>query len=161
MHKRAQLEIFGLVLIVILITIGLLFAIFIMTKPKSSEIQRVKESTMAANFLNTVLGTTASGCGKKTVRDLLKDCASVQDWNDSPACSNNLNSCEFAQSIIHTMLQNTLGTWGKTYNFFIKGSSSVEKLSISNGPCTGEREGFSRPEKVRGSDIIISLWICR
>lgn len=156
------MEIFGLVIIVILVAVGLVFALFVLTKPKSSEVQRVKESVLAANFLNTVLQTSAVGCGKRSVRDLLHSCALVQEWGDSLQCENGKNACEFARDIISVALDNSVKEWGKDYEFFIEGSPSVERIRFSSGDCSGEREGFTRPEKVRpGFDISVTLWICR
>ena len=64
--SRSQMEIFGLVIIVILIAIALLFAIVVLTKPPESGVVQVKESVMAANFLNTVMSTSAVGCGSRS-----------------------------------------------------------------------------------------------
>ena len=87
MSNKAQMEIFGLVIIVILISLGLLFAIIILTKEPSREVQRVKESIQAANFLNTMTGTSSIGCGKRTVRGLLQNCALAgENWVGAARC---------------------------------------------------------------------------
>lgn len=160
--RRAQMEIFGLVVIVILLAIGLLFAIIILTKNPSTEVTRVKESVQAANFLNTMMSTT-SDCAKRSVRELLQDCAvSNADWIGASLCSNGQTTCQTAEDMITMMLQQTLGKWGKNYQFYIQGTEAVEKINVTGGQCAGEREGSTRPEKVRtGLDITLTLHICR
>lgn len=156
---RGQMEIFGLVIIVILLAIGLLFAIVILSKAPSQEIQKVKESVQAANFLNTMFSTT-SGCDKRTVRELVQDCA-VSEYGQGTRC-NGEDTCQTAERMIKTMLTQTLGKWGKQYKFYMNGTPSVEQMEIQTGECKGEREGTTRPEKIRpGMDISVTLHICR
>ncbi|MBW2970036.1 hypothetical protein KY319_02840 [Candidatus Woesearchaeota archaeon] len=159
MFRRGQMEIFGLVIIVILLAIGLLFAIVMLTKTPTGEVERVKQSVQAANFLNTMLGTTTD-CADRTVRELIQDCA-VSNYGQGAKC-NGKDTCETAHETITKMLSKTLGEWGRQYKFYINGTPSVEKLEIQTGKCTGEREGSSRPEKIRpGMDVTVTLHICR
>ena len=165
--SKAQTEIFGLVIIVILLAIGLLFAIVILTKAPTREVERVKESVQAANFLNTMMGTTSQGCGKRSVRELIQDCAVASwdstGWIGAAICpESNQNTCQLAQRTIADMLDATLGKWGKQYRFYMNGTEAVEQMVIQNGECKGEREGSTRPEKIRpGMDITVTLHICR
>jgi hypothetical protein len=159
---KAQVEIFGLVIIVILLSLGLLFAVVVLTRPPAVEEARVKESVLAANFLNTMLGTTTY-CQGRTVRDLLQNCAlAPEDWTGALFCEDvGMNVCEYANETIRLMLERTLGTWGKDYTFFVNNSPAVGRIKIWP-PCVGEREGSSRPEKVRpGFDIILNLQLCQ
>lgn len=156
--SRSQMEIFGLMIIVIMVAIGLLFAIVVLSKPPGSVVQ-VKESVMAANFVNTVLSTSAIGCGKRSVRDLLQDCA--VSGSNALVCENGMDSCEFAEEIISHALSSTLSRWGKDYEFLIDGPGRVDAIDIVSAPCTGEVEAASRPEKVRGLiDMTVTLRIC-
>ena len=162
MSNKGQMEIFGLVVIVILLAIGLLFAIIILTKNPSNEVARVKESVQAANFLNTMMATTSQDCAKRSVRELLQDCAvSNAEWIGASLCANGKTTCKTAEDMMSMMLQETLGKWGKQYQFYIKGTEAVEKINVTGTQCTGEREGSTRPEKVRtGLDITLTLHIC-
>jgi hypothetical protein len=163
MYNKAQMEIFGLVVIVILLAIGLLFAVVILTRTPTTEVQRVKESVQAANFLNTMMGTTSVGCGKRSARELLQDCAiSTKEWVGAAACEGGTNTCQLLQNMINTMLSQTLGTWGKNYRFYINGTEAAEQITALEGPCEGEREGSTRQEKIRsGLDVTLTLHICQ
>ncbi len=161
--RRAQMEIFGLVVIVILLAIGLLFAIIILTKTPTRETQRVKESVQAANFLNTMMGTTSVSCAKRSARELLQNCAlATSEWIGATQCEGGLNTCELLHDMISTMLNQTLGTWGKNYKFFMNGTEAVDQIKAESGPCEGEREGSTRQEKIRtGLDVQLTLYICQ
>jgi hypothetical protein len=153
------MEIFGLVIIIILVTLGLLFAVIVLTRPASTQVSYVKESIMASNFLNTMLSTSAIGCGSRTVRNLLQDCGK----SSTPSvCSNGLNTCEFARAVITQMLDSTLKDWGKDYQFSIEGPAGLKSVKIKTAECKGEIEGASRPEKVTPTlDMVVNLRICR
>lgn len=157
--RRSQMEIFGLVLIIILVTLGLLFAVVVLTRPSDTGVSYVKESMMASNFLNTMLSTTAVGCGSRTLRNVLQDCGS----SSTPSmCSNGMNTCEFAKEVVGHMLDRTLREWGKDYQFFVEGPGGLDSVSIKTADCAGEIEGASRPEKVTPSlDMVVNLRICR
>ncbi len=163
MSSKGQTEIFGLAIIIILLAIGLLFAVVILTKTPTTEVSRVKESVQAANFLNTMMGTTSLNCGKRSVRELLQNCAvATKDWIGASSCEDGTNTCEKADGMIIQMLGQTLGKWGKNYRFYMNGTEAVEEISIEHGPCEGEREGSTRPEKIRpGMDITLTLHICQ
>ena len=155
--SKSQMEIFGLLIIVILIALGLLFAVYYLyTKPDSKAVQRGKESLLAANFLNTLLGTTTD-CREKTVRDLLQDCARTGGALncDGPT------TCQKAQEVIGRIMSNTLDSWSTNYRFFMNGTQEVEAIAFSHGECTGELESKTHALPVGGFDVTLTLDICR
>lgn len=155
--QRGQMEIFGLLIIVILVTVGLLFAIyFLYSKPASKTVQKGRESILAANMLNTMLGTTTD-CREKTVRDLLQDCART---SGSLSCEGT-STCQKAGEVISTILSNTLGVWSTNYRFYMNGTQDVEAISFSQGDCSGELESKTHALPIGGFDITITLDICR
>ena len=157
MQRKSQMEIMGLVIIVILIGLGLLFAVQIVLKPqKADQTQRIKESTLAAQFLNTLLSTTTS-CQKRSVKELLQDCALAR----TVTCETGETSCTYAKKTIKPILDTTLREWRKSYLFSIKGSSEVEKLIFSEGTCIKNKEVKTHPVPVKpGFDIVLKLEIC-
>lgn len=157
--RKGQLEIFGLAIIVILLALGLLFALIVLTKEEPRSM--AKESLLAENFLTTMMSTTVNECNNKEIRALLQDCAlSDDEWRGASKCTA-LNTCETAQYAISSMLVRTLGTWGKTYTFKITGAPAVERIVLTNGNCTGEREQKTKPELIRpGYYMNVVLTIC-
>ena len=162
---KGQMEIFGLVIIVILVAVGLLFAVTIITKTPVSEERKIKESVQAANFLNTALGTSIPECGNRELRQVLQDCAlaGVENgrWIGAGECDDGKNSCEKVQEFLSLMLRDTFVAWGKNYDLFMKNSQAVELIHLAEGSCVGEREGASRPEVVRSNFyVLVTLHLC-
>jgi len=152
--KKAQMEILGLAIVVVLIALVFLFVVqFILLRPSVDVAQPVKESFLAANFLNTALGTT-TGCFNRNVKELLQDCA----LSGSLQCPGGLNSCLYARQEIEKMLDLSLGEWKKDYFFGVSGMAGA--FSIGSA-CPGEKEYEEHPVVVRpGYDILLSLEIC-
>jgi hypothetical protein len=156
--NRGQMEIMGLAIIVILITIGLLFALIWMAKTPPAQLQRAKESVLAANFLNTMLGTTVTDCNDRTTSELLQDCALTGGINKCGEAT----SCERANEAIRQMLDATLKKWGLKYNLAITGMPVLEQMSFGTEPCKGEREEKTTPLPVEiGLRASLTLQICR
>ncbi len=156
-RSKGQMEIMGLAIIVILVALGLLFAVRWMLKAPSAGPQRVEESVLAANFLSTLLGTTTD-CNKRTVRDLLQDCALTQG---ATKCDG-VTSCDYVSGVIETVLSKTFSKWKLDYYFSMSGNSpQLEEIRFGK-PCTGAREKKEHPLPVTPAfEITISLEICR
>lgn len=165
MQNKSQMEIMGLVIIIILIAIGMLFAVqFMLKKPTGKPTAAVKESILAANFLNALL-STSTDCYERNIRELLQDCALT---SGATTCTSEggfpMNSCDYVEAQIRYILDNSIDMWNKDYYFTIEGSSDVERIMIGtldDEPCPGEREAKSHPVPVRpGFEIKLWLEIC-
>ncbi len=154
---RGQMEIMGLAIIIILVSLGLLFAVQWMLKAPKEQVQRAKESVLAANFMNTMLGITTD-CNDRTVRELLQDCALT---GGITKCGEQ-TSCAFVQDILQRLFDATFKRWNTKYHFAMSGATHVEQLNFNTQPCPGEREQKKHPLPVLpGFEITLSLEICR
>lgn len=73
--KKSQTEVLGLVIVVVLISFALLFAVvYIVSKPASTTRERYIKSELASNTLSTLLGTTTD-CNAYEIWELYADCA--------------------------------------------------------------------------------------
>lgn len=163
---RAQMEIFGLVVIVILMSLGLLFAVVVLTKDSTQEVSRVKKSLEAANFLNAMLGATAPNCDRRLMRQLLQDCAlgSVVDrqLQGVSLCEDDMPTCDKFKIVMSDMLNRSLGEWGRSYSLSFQGADTLELINLSSGVCRGEREASTRPEVVRPKFTVnVTLYLCQ
>ena len=134
--KRGQVEIIGLVIIVILIALGMLFmAKFALKEDAKKKIftrKGLAYSTMSSLMKTTISDQTCSGSYQKWVqpqlgKDLLEDCAKNYDYYsvDDPGSYSlyqcqELHSCHFANQLIKELLDETLGEWNKKYVFQVK-----------------------------------------
>lgn len=156
MSNKSQMEIMGLAIIMILIGLGLLFAVQFVLKPSADVAGHVKESTLAANFLNSLLGTSTP-CHQRNIKELLQDCALTGGLIECPDGS----SCEYAGRQIRQILDDTLVIWRKDYKFNISGSPEVKAISFSRGKCSGDKEAKEHPVPVKaGFNIVLKLEIC-
>lgn len=131
--KKAQMEMVGLVVIVILITLGMLFMVtFALKSSPGKKIftgEGLVYSTIIAVMKTTVderADCTSGQYGKEfqTIgADILDDCAQFFDATTSefqcigPISGESKHSCEFLNETIGLLLDKTLGSWNKHYEF--------------------------------------------
>ena len=127
--KRGQMEMIGLVFIVLLITIGMLF--FVRFSLDESESKKVyTRSGLATSTMSAIMKTTIDGnyyyCRPPFLvssphltlgTDLLQDCAKWFPNSISDYKCGNKHSCVFLNETITTLLNDTLGQWGKNYEY--------------------------------------------
>jgi hypothetical protein len=153
--RRAQMEIMGLAIIFILVIFGVLFGIrFVITKPDSDLRKGFQESTLAANMLTAIRGTTTD-CNDASVEQLLQDCASEK----AISCDGK-SSCEKAEQVMEIIFKESLGVWGKNYNFSITGTYDVSQITFGQGDCSGEKEVKTHPVPTRAGTIVLRLELC-
>ena len=156
--RKAQMEIIGLVLIVILLLLGALFAISVAFKPQDQVEQRIRESSMANNFVSTYLDTVVNDCFDSSLRELWKDCAIGGEIQ-----CNGKSSCVRLNEVTQAVLSKTLDSWNKAYVFeVLEGTAPAPNFPKKRGLCTGERES-SKPYKVPvrpGLTLSFRLEVC-
>jgi len=160
--KKSQMEIMGLAIIVVLLTLGVLFVVqFVVLKEPSDVKKTFTKTQMAANMLNSILKTNSKDCYDNTMTQLLQDCA---DNNENPAgliiCENVIDSCEYANSTIEYIFNNTLVGWGNQ-SFYFSAFIGPNNIILEQGSeCTGERESKQSFIKTASEILTIRLDLC-
>jgi len=132
--KKGQMEVVGLVIIVILITLGMLFmATFALKSDPQKKIftrKGLSYSTMSAVMKTTISGE--ANCvqqyqgleNPKIGADIIDDCAKYPDTGGfslyrcaGPISKQPLHSCIFLREMTAFLLNETLGGWNKNYEF--------------------------------------------
>lgn len=143
LNKKSQTEVLGLVIVVVLISFILLFAlVYMLSKPASTTRERYIKSELASNTLSTLLGTTTD-CNNYEIWELYADCAKPGTHISCAAG----NSCQQANSIVTDILDRTLKQSFKrdafkftacTANRLANEIKCTENimLNISEGNCT-------------------------
>ncbi len=138
--KKAQMEILGLAVIIILITlIGLFVLRFVILKPV--EIKR--EYTMKSLAVDTITAMlrTTTDCHGENIRDLLMDCATGKAI-ECLTPTGPEDSCTYVNKTIEWILNKTLKSWYKNYIFNVTTTTDTEpeeEFSFVNGNCTAAR----------------------
>lgn len=161
--KKAQMEMMGLAIIVILIVLGLLFAVRFVIKKDTGEkppTEEYRTSELAANFLNAMLETNAPECYDISFSALYQDCAndgksldplqfesagSIQCAMDVDGVHND-PSCKYIKDKTKFMLDKTLEEWGKKYIFVVATKTEnpfdtliFELYNVEKSQCNNRR----------------------
>ncbi len=154
--KKAQTEVMGMVVVVILIAVGLLFFIaFVVLRPQSELEQRVTTSVVASSTLNSLQYTTTT-CRGLNIQDLLLDCAT----RGAIVCDNE-HSCSYVNRTIAYILDKTLTVQDRSFVFEADVDGESLPVGINSG-CRGERENAYQPLRTTyGSLLTLYLEVCR
>ncbi|HLD88711.1 MAG TPA: hypothetical protein VI894_00745 [Candidatus Nanoarchaeia archaeon] len=136
--RKGQMEIMGLAMIVILLSVGLLFYLrFSISKPEQQAKEEFTKSERASNMLSSLLSTTTD-CRDASIKSLLVDCAG----NPTIFCSGK-SSCEYSYGLIDKLFNKTIKSWKAKYDFTVsvKTSGSQRRIMrVNSSACYGERE---------------------
>ena len=153
--KKAQMEVFGLAMVVILIFIGIVMVVMFY-KPSSTDDLRAaySDEVIAQNMIAATfsLNTTCA----LDMEELAKNC----HLENSYLCDGEY-ACEYFTKAISNIFNNTLKVWKKPYNFVIEETD----IEISYGNCSTYKKipgKHNIPLYPEGSGSITAfLYICR
>jgi hypothetical protein len=116
LNKKGQVEIVGMLIVVILIVFVIFIVIRFQSDAKPPEISKTYMSDqMSTSFILAFLDTGTECVNHASFRDVIADCASGQEKLD---CSG-YSSCDYLTDTIPDVLNNTLDLWGVSYRFNI------------------------------------------
>ncbi len=143
--KKAQTEIIGLVIIVLIVTVAMMFYLSFKTNPENSTkktlYQEYAYNEIATSFAQTLLNTYVFDCRAK-VKDLLIDCGSLRGGRIY--CSDGRNSCEALNDTVVYIKNQTLDVWNYPYGLSIK-IDGHRKLEFVKYNCTTDTVGRGTP----------------
>ena len=164
-RKRGQMEIMGLMVIIILIIVGVLFAIKFVVLKKPTDIKKTYTQTqLASNMGTALLQTETKNCRGTTITELLTDWAEWPGQYGTITCGNYKKAGIYANETIANLLNQTFDYWRIKYQ--IKGYTTKgvgqELFKFNNLGCTdnvpGESELFFLPTD-RGV-LTVKFFIC-
>jgi len=109
-NKAAQVEIMGLVIIVIIISLVLLFVVKVVFSPGSSTEFSSAHKDLTSTFVNTLLQTDSGCTSDTTIQDLFVNCAR-SPGKGSITCYDGTKSCEYLNTTTIDIMQKTLDKW--------------------------------------------------
>lgn len=146
--KKSQMEIMGLVIIVILVSLAVLFVVqFIFLKESGTLKKTYTHTQLAANTLNAITKTTARSCKNQDLTQLLQDCAAYNVQGGIIICDDGRRSCDYANDAIGEILSKTLNAWNKEYSLIASiGSTDIVDYTTEN--CAPERKDIEKQTKI-------------
>lgn len=145
MRTKAQTEIIGLVIIVIIITLAMLFYLSYkadsMTDPsKKTTYQTYAYNEIATSFAQSFLETYVWEC-HATVEELIVDCGSLRGGRITCGF---MSSCQKLEEVMVEIKNETLDAWDYPYGLTLRLSSS-KKYSYVKYNCTQDTVGRGTP----------------
>ena len=154
--KRAQMEILGLAIVVVLILVATIFIVrFLVLKTPTEYRKGFVSSELASNMLNTLLKTAAIDCSQLTMTELLQDCAQGK----SITCGTGEDSCKFVESTAKEIFEDTINKWNMNYEFLAYTDSNSPLVKIGNA-CKAEKRSKLFPIPISGATMYTKLDIC-
>ncbi|MBI2136594.1 hypothetical protein HYU06_05990 [Candidatus Woesearchaeota archaeon] len=162
---KSQMEIMGIVIIIILFSVGLLFAIQYVILKKPTDVKKsFLQAELSSNSLNAMLKTNVPECNNADMASLFKDCTGVsqeidccikldptQDciYDGSISTTGMADTCYVLNQTINKILKDTLNVWRVPYIFtayYVESDPLAWTAGITSDiPCTMEDEG--RPQE--------------
>ncbi len=150
---KAQMEILGLSIVVLLLILGMVFVIKFVGMSDTGSIRReVAESQTASNYIATYLDTTVKECRDLTIKELLIDCAeggaSLPDGG-TIVCPTTpqRKSCSMANHTAGYIFSKTFDVWRTRYYFssFVQNRNPFIELSFPrDDPATASIESVTK-----------------
>jgi len=156
--KKAQLEMIGLVIIVIIvITALMIYTIYKMSNPPQNLPKRYMNKQLATNFLVSILHTSVKDCYNLSLADLIVDCANTFP---SISCQDYRGSCEVVNKTIFNILNQTLIDWGVSFNLSIE-RTPIRFVNLGcDSRVTSKEQGFEILPLNSFENVEIILDIC-
>lgn len=166
-RKKGQMEIMGLMIVVILLIVGVLFAIkFVVLKKPPETRQTFSRTQMASNLGLALMSSTTEDCRGTAIKDLLIDCAEWPEAGGTISCGDGNKSCVYVNNTVRSILNQTLDTWNTRYYLTVGTSKRLDEQIIyfHNRGCLadeeqpGESESFFLPTS-RGL-LTLKIFVC-
>ena len=153
--KKAQVEIMGLTIALLLITLGIVFVFGFISENGSLQYKRqFTQTEIASNTLSTFLRTT-SGCKELSMTELLQDCSQ----NQIVVCLEDQNSCEYVLAAAAQIFDDTLEKWGISYEFKVFFEEENPVLGIGEA-CVGDKKSKLFPIPIDSGILKVKMDIC-
>src|SRR3989344_2746873 len=119
--KKSQMEIMGLAIVIILITLGIFFFIYYSSVKKPIEQKKEFGNVqLATNIINSILETTTANCYGQTFSEVLQKCASGAEIT----CGEGSTYCEYFKKNVYdnadSIFKSTFYLWIPRYSFYIE-----------------------------------------
>lgn len=164
MNKKAQFELIGLAIVVMLVILGMFIAIKLQASKQPLRMEReYGQVQLASNFLNTMVSTNTD-CAERLMRELLVDCADLR----AIKCIDRTlekDSCKKAEELIDKILLETLKKWGKRYLLTMRKTGNMPiGIPDKSSDCTQDMEhempGIYYYTLEHGGTLTIRLDLC-
>ncbi len=164
--NKAQMEILGLAIVVVLVLLATIFVVKFMLFKKPADYRTdFVSSELASNILNAFLKMAAKDCSQLTMTSLLQDCAQ----GTGLVCENGEDSCKYVENTAKAIFGQTLDKWNLKYHFLACSDFNLETKSCTGSnyelvnigkECSGDRKLKLFPIPISSRTMYTKLEIC-
>jgi len=156
--KKAQTELIGLAIIIVIITLALLFYLRLSSNNTEEPVKNDFITTkLASNLLSVVLRTTDE-CQDLEIKELFQACA--EEITSIQYCDTN-DPCERATYLVkNEIFAETVDTWGMPY-FFTAKLGLDTKIGPLGTACPGPKQTEIYPIPTDRGPMMLRLEICQ
>lgn len=180
-QTRAQAEIVGITIVMVLIMLGIIFAIRFVIVPDGQNIkQNYDRNQMAANFMDAMLKTTTE-CHGLTFTDLVQACAQARENPTAftyrcpevtGICDEQCDTCTFLNKSLEILIDDSLYLMPQySYDFFICRFDTVSNRcfdtdilsTFQKGGCLGRSRDFDSKQQPIPTEVgnrVVQMYIC-
>lgn len=152
--KKAQVEIMGLTIALLLIIMGVAFVFGFISENGSVQYKKqFTQTEIASNILSTFLRTT-SGCKELSMTELLQDCSQ----NQIVVCFGQ-NSCEYVTATAAQIFKDTLEKWSIDYEFKVFFEEENPVLGLGKA-CVGDKKSKLFPIPADSGILNVKMDVC-
>lgn len=153
--KKAQIEIVGLVIIIILIIIGITFVTkFAVFEEPIDYKKQFTNAQITSNMINTLLKTT-SNCNGLSMTELLQDCSQDQEV----ICGDGQNSCDYFIETTQQIFGETLEKWHIDYEFKVFNNEDNPMITLGK-KCLLDKKSKLFPIPTDSEILSVKLDVC-
>jgi hypothetical protein len=145
--QRGQTEIVGLIIIVLLVTMGFLFYLISVTNQDITGGSKQLYDSYTSNeqstsFIQALLNTNIPAC-RATFEDVIVDCGrSAGNLN----CQGGMSSCQWVEDVSEEVLADTLQIWGGPHGYSVTyGETHPDNFNITYLNCSASTVGRNAP----------------
>lgn len=156
MMKKAQTEIMGLVIIIVLIIMIIAFVTKLVVFDETVDYKKqFTNAQITSNMISTLLKTTSRDCNGLSMTELLQDCSQDQDV----ICADDRDSCDYFIEATQQIFGETLEKWDIDYEFkvFFEEESPIFTLGES---CFGDKKSKLFPIPTDSEILSVKLDVC-
>lgn len=114
--KRGQSEIFGLMIVVLLVSLLLIMVLTFVVSNRGSEVQKTyTDKQLAINTVKAMISTNIPACRNVEFSEVIKDCFKYRELS----CQGYADSCAFVAQESPLFLERTIGQWGVDYRYYV------------------------------------------
>lgn len=155
MTNKAQTEIIGLVIIVVLAAMGMLIAVkFTAEAPKDYE-KQLAQAELPSDMIGVLLKTSSRGCNGLSMAETLQNCA-----GQNIACENGQNSCDYFIEVAQQIFGKTLEKWGIDYEFSAFNDEGSQLFALGK-TCQGDKKSSIFPMPADSGELFVRIDICK